>query len=140
LYAYTITIDLDKVGIDKDIEISNAEKAERVVKLLETIEFLWRDIKGRRENMNPVFAVGGIYERKNPYFEDRLKIKNEKLELDVDLINSIINSCSDTKENTITGSLGGIFTNDEYIKERLNPVSVNEMFTKLTEKVRAYYA
>ncbi len=140
LYAYTLTIDLDKVGIDKDIAISNDEKAERVVRLLETIEFLWRDIKGRRENFNPVFAVGGVYDRKNPYFESRLKLKNEKNQLDVDLISSVINSCNDTKENTVVGSLSGVFNNDSDIIEKLSPVSVNEMFAELTEKVRAYYA
>lgn len=140
LYAYTLTVDLDKVGIDKDIAISNDEKAERVVRLLETIEFLWRDIKGRRENFNPVFAVGGVYDRKNPYFESRLKLKNEKNQLDVDLISSVINSCNDTKENTVVGSLSGVFNNDSDIIEKLSPVSVNEMFAELTEKVRAYYA
>lgn len=140
LYAYTLTIDLDKVGIDKNISISNDEKAERVIKLLETIEFLWRDIRGRRENLNPVFAIGGIYDRKNPYFESRIKLKNEKNQLDVDLISNVINSCNDTKENTIVGILNGVFNNDSNIIEKLSPVSVNEMFAELTEKVRAYYA
>ena len=119
LYAYTVTIDLDKVGVDKEIEISSEEKAKRVVKLLETIEFLWRDIKGRRENLNPVFVVGGVYDRKNPYFENRLKLNNEKLQLNADMISDVINSCDDTKENTIVGYLDGVFENDNYIKEKL---------------------
>lgn len=140
LYAYTVTIDLDKVGVDKEIEISSEEKAKRVVKLLETIEFLWRDIKGRRENLNPVFAIGGVYDRKNPYFENRLKLNNEKLQLNADMISDVINSCDDTKENTIVGYLDGVFENDNYIKEKLSPTTVNEMFSQLIEKVRAYYA
>lgn len=140
LYAYTITVDLDRVGIDKnkDIDIPNEEKADRVVNLLETIEFLWRDIKGRRENLNPVFAVGGVYERKNPYFEDRLKLKNGGL--DTDLISDVINSCDDTKNNTVIGSLCGIFANDNDIKENLSPLSVSEMFAKIKEEVKKYYA
>lgn len=140
LYSYTITIDLDKIGIDKDnnIEIENSEKSERIIKLLDTIQFLWRDIRGRRENLNPLFAVGGIYERKNPYFEDRLKLT--KNGLDTELIKSVKDSCEDTQSNTIIGYVPGFFSNEEEIIKTLSPVSISEMFTKLKEEVRAYYA
>lgn len=138
LYSYTITIDLDKIGIDDDIEIENSEKSERIIKLLDTIQFLWRDIRGRRENLNPLFAVGGIYERKNPYFEDRLKLT--KNGLNAGLIKSVKESCEDTQSNTVIGYVPGIFSNEEEIIKTLSPVSISEMFTKLKEGVRAYYA
>lgn len=140
LYAYTITIDLDKVGIDTngDIEISNDEKANRINSLLDTVQFLYRDIRGRRENMNPIFIIGGVYERKNPYFEDRLKIS--KKDLNVDILKSIVDSCNDTKENTLVGYINGYFNNDEQIKETLNAQTVSEVFNKLKEEVVQYYA
>lgn len=140
LYAYTITIDLDKVGIDTngDIEISNEEKANRINSLLDTVQFLYRDIRGRRENMNPIFIIGGVYERKNPYFEDRLKIS--KNDLNVDILKSIVDSCNDTKENTLVGYINGYFNNDEQIKETLNAQTVSEVFNKLKEEVVQYYA
>ena len=138
LYSYTITIDLDKIGIDDDIEIENSEKSERIIKLLDTIQFLWRDIRGRRENLNPLFAVGGIYERKNPYFEDRLKLT--KNGLNAGLIKSVKESCEDTQSNTLIGYVPGIFSNEEEIIKTLSPISISEMFTKLKEEVRAYYA
>lgn len=140
LYAYTITIDLDKVGIDTngDIEISNEEKANRINSLLDTVQFLYRDIRGRRENMNPIFIIGGMYERKNPYFEDRLKIS--KKDLNVDILKSIVDSCNDTKENTLVGYINGYFNNDEQIKETLNAQTVSEVFNKLKEEVVQYYA
>lgn len=138
LYSYTITIDLDKIGIDDDIEIENSEKSERIIKLLDTIQFLWRDIRGRRENLNPLFAVGGIYERKNPYFEDRLKLT--KNGLNAGLIKSVKESCEDTQSNTVIGYVPGIFSNEEEIIKTLSPVNISEMFTKLKEEVRAYYA
>ena len=138
LYSYTITIDLDKIGIDDDIEIENSEKSERIIKLIDTIQFLWRDIRGRRENLNPLFAVGGIYERKNPYFEDRLKLT--KNGLDAGLIKSVKESCEDTQSNTVIGYVPGIFSNEEEIIKTLSPISISEMFTKLKEEVRAYYA
>ena len=139
LYAYTITIDLDKVGIDTngDIEISNEEKANRINSLLDTVQFLYRDIRGRRENMNPIFIIGGVYERKNPYFEDRLKIS--KKDLNVDILKSIVDSCNDTKENTLVGYINGYFNNDEQIKETLNAQTVSEVFNKLKEEVVQYY-
>lgn len=138
LYSYTITIDLDKIGIDDDIEIENSEKSERIIKLLDTIQFLWRDIRGRRENLNPLFAVGGIYERKNPYFEDRLKLTRNGL--DTELIKSVKDSCEDTQSNTIIGYVPGFFSNEDEIIKTLSPVNISEMFTKLKEEVRAYYA
>ena len=48
LYAYTITIDLDRVGEDGDISLSPDEKINRIEALLKTVMFLYRDIKGRR--------------------------------------------------------------------------------------------
>ncbi len=140
LYSYTVTIDLDKVGIDENqgITIENSQKADRVIKLLDTIQFLYRDIKGRRESLNPVFAVGGVYERKNPYFEDRIKLEGKNL--DAKLIRSVADSCEDTKNNTVIGALPGIFPNDDEIKNELSPLTVSEMFAKLKEEVSAYYA
>lgn len=140
LYCYTVTCDLDKVGIDEKakIEIPNEEKANRIVSLLETLEFLYRDIRGRRENLNPVFAIGGVYDRKNPYFEDRIKTYNQKL--NVELVKSVINSCDDTKNNTVVGVLPGIFANDDEIKDELSVCSIADVFNELKKKVKEYYA
>ena len=62
-YAYTISVDLDRVGIDGEINVSKEEKAKRVKILLETVQYLYRDIRGRRENLSPLFIIGGNYER-----------------------------------------------------------------------------
>ena len=69
-YAYTVTVDLDRIGIEENenIEIENEEKARRVKRLLDTIATLYRDIRGRRENLRPLFTIGGIYDIKNPFF------------------------------------------------------------------------
>ena len=85
-YAYTVAIDLDRLGIDtnSDIHIPSAEKSKRISQFLHSLEFLYRDIKGRRENLSPLFAIGGLYERKCPFFENRLKLN--KLSLDINNI------------------------------------------------------
>ena len=64
LYAYTITIDLDRVGEDGDISLSADEKINRIEALLKTVMFLYRDIKGRRENLSPLFVIGGVFGEK----------------------------------------------------------------------------
>jgi CRISPR-associated protein Cst2 len=138
-YCYTITIDLDRVGIDEndDIELESREKARRVNALLEAVEFLYRDIKGRRENLAPIFAIGGIYARKNPYFEGRLVLN--KGALDVSLLEVVINSNEDVKNHTLVGVLKGKLPNSEEI-ERLSPLNIGEMFAQLRKEVEQYYA
>lgn len=134
-YTYTVTVDLDRVGIDTDIEIDDSEKASRVKSLLSTIEFLYRDIKGRRENLSPVFMVGGMYSRKTPFFEGRLRL-DAKMRLNVDMIATTINSID---EHCMVGYIGGCFANDNEIEEKLNPVTTKEVFEKLRREVEAVY-
>ncbi|WP_231682867.1 type I-B CRISPR-associated protein Cas7/Cst2/DevR [Phosphitispora fastidiosa] len=142
-YAYTITIDLDRVGKETDQtgtvteEIPDAEKAARVVKLLKTVQFLYRDIKGRRENLAPVFAIGGVYNRKNPYFEGRLRLN--KCSLDTGIIKEMFKD-EDVRENTLVGLLDGILDNSTKIKDDLVAVDINSLFDELKGKVEGYYS
>lgn len=138
-YAYTITIDLDKVGIDKNdnIEIDNSVKSDRVNRLLETLKFLYRDIKGRRENLTPLFAIGGVYDIKNPFFENKVNIKKNKL--NVDTIKDILKLDDSIKTNTSIGLIKGILDNDSEIEKELNSIGMGEFFENLKTKVIEYY-
>lgn len=144
LYAYTIAIDLDRLGIDTDAsgnvttEIGSSDKVKRLTDFLDTIQNLYRDIRGRRENLSPLFAIGGIYDRKSPFFEDRIKLSGEKLEIEI--IKDILESSEDLKANTLVAFTDGTFSNSEQIKEALKPTSVAKMFTELKEKVKVIYA
>lgn len=132
-YAYTVTIDLDKIGVDQDIEIPEQEKKERVKILLKTIQYLYRDIKGRRENLAPIFIVGGIYDRKNPFFENRIKV--QKNELNTNIIKQIICSDEEIKNNTMVGYIENQFKNSDEIKRELNSIEIHEFFDKIIRKV-----
>ena len=132
-YSYTVTIDLDQVGVDGEIEISEEEKKKRVKELLKTIQFLYRDIRGRRENLSPLFIIGGVYDRKNPFFENRIKLNKNKL--NTQILKDIINSDEDVKANTEVGYTNGIFDNNDEIKEELNAIKVNEFFDNIIKKV-----
>lgn len=133
-YAYTLTIDLDKVGIDANdkLEIPSAQKAERVVRLLDALKTLYRDIRGRRENLSPLFVVGGVYDIKNPFFENRLKVTKNKL--DVELIKDAISMAGYAE----VGCVKGIFSNGDEI-ETLKPIGIAEFFDKLSTCVLDYY-
>lgn len=136
-YAYTLAIDLDLVGKDGDIEISNEEKANRVNKLLEVIKFLYRDIRGRRENLSPIFAIGGVYDIKNPFFENKLKVKNNRVQ--VETIEGVFNLATEIKTSTYVGLIKCVFNNDAEIQEKLNSVEMGEFFNKLKVEVDLYY-
>lgn len=133
-YAYTMTIDLDKVGIDEDIEIPEEEKKQRIEALLRAVQYLYRDIRGRRENLAPVFAIGGVYDRKNPYFENRIQLRKNKL--NIEKLEEIIESDQDSKNNTKVGYLGNSFSNDAEVKEKLNAMKMNEFFDSMIKEVK----
>ena len=151
-YAYTITIDLDRVGIDEIItkyvegkepekeiiEIDKSERAKRVNDLLKILKTLYRDIRGRRENLSPIFIIGGVYNIKNPFFENRLKV--EKNKLIIETIKDTLKMDEEISKNTICGLVDSIFSNTEEIKKELNPKSVAEVIEELCKKVDKYYA
>lgn len=132
-YSYTVAIDLEQVGVDGEIEIAEEEKKKRIKEFLKTIQFLYRDIKGRRENLAPLFIIGGIYERKNPFFENRIKVSKNKLETEV--LKDIIESDEDIRNNTKAGYIEGTFNNNDEIKANLNPIKVSEFFDEMIKKV-----
>ena len=138
-YAYTLTIDLDKVGIDSndDIEITSVEKAKRINDLLKTIKFLYRDIKGRRENLSPIFLIGGVYDIKNPFFENRVKCKNNRI--NIEILKDIINQDEEIKNNTKVGVLESMFANNNEIKKELGATSIGDVFESLGIEVDKYF-
>ena len=136
-YVYTITADLEKIGIDENdnIELDNNEKCRRIQKLLDTVAFLYRDIRGRRENLSPLFAIGGVYDIKNPIFENLVSVKENKISVE-----KIEKGIFDfMKSDTYCGFIEGKFDNDREIKEKLNGVSMPEFFNILKKKVSDYY-
>lgn len=150
LYSYTITIELDKIGKDEndDIDLEPKEKANRVNMLLDVLKILNRNIKGRMESLNPLFAIGGVYGIKNPFFLGRLKIdynqESRKYSINTSLISSILDMCfgeEKVKNNTYIGFVDGYWNNEEEIKNLLEQraYNVNDFFEKLKEEVSGYY-
>lgn len=136
-YSYTISIDLNRIGIDGEIEVSEEEKAHRVKELLDTVQYLYRDIRGRRENLSPLFIIGGRYERKNPFFENIVSVKANKI--GVDTLSEIVKGSEGLSAHTYIGITSGIFDNEKDVKEKLGAESIGNVFKHLKEEVDAYY-
>ena len=105
--------------------------------LLDAVQYLYRDIKGRRENLAPLFAIGGNYSRKNPFFENRVSISKNNINVATPL--EIMDADEDIKSSTVAGVISEIFDNDKEIKDKLGAVTVAEAFRQLKEKVDTYY-
>lgn len=145
-YTYTVTIDLSKVGIDCDIELSNEVKRNRVIQLLEILKVLNRNIRGREENLSPVFVIGGIYTLNSPFFLGRIALndKKEKFELDVDMLKDAMSlklGEEFIKDDTRVGIVKNTFSNEDKINEMVdNKVgTVQEFFEDIESKVSEYY-
>ena len=142
LYEYTITIDLEKVGVEDGVsKISNDEKARRVSSFLRVIENLYRDIQGRRENLSPVFAIGGLYPLRNNYFNGRLRLKGNDLALTM-LEETVERDY--VKEYTKVGILSEVFPNEDEIRNKfkeldMEPSTIHKFFKNLIDEVNEYY-
>ncbi|HIX82827.1 MAG TPA: type I-B CRISPR-associated protein Cas7/Cst2/DevR [Candidatus Erysipelatoclostridium merdavium] len=137
LYAYTVTIDLDRIGEDGDISIPVDEKINRIETLLKTIMFLYRDIKGRRENLSPLFVIGGVFSRKNPFFSNAINVNNGNL--NISSIKSVLDMMQEEKEFVKVGLVNGIFNNEDDIINELNAKGVGEIFNEIIDDMKKAY-
>jgi len=145
-YTYTITIDLEKIGKDGEIELPNEEKAKRINQLLDIVKILNREIRGREENLSPVFVIGGMYDINSPFFLGRIKLngKDGQFSIDTEMLKDTAtltigeNSIS---EDTKIGIVKNTFKNEKEIEEMFEGKTTNieEFFKNLKEKVEEYY-
>ncbi len=75
-YKYTLNIDLDLVGIDDNFRhnLDVDERIRRVQTLLEATKYLYRDIRGRREDLKPILVIGGVFPIKSPFFHNAVRL------------------------------------------------------------------
>lgn len=145
-YTYTLTIDLEKVGVDGDIVLDKEERARRVNQLLDIVKVLNRNIRGRQENLSPLFIIGGVYDMANPFFLGRIKVKtvNGKYEIDSRMITETAEmTLGDVcvKDNTNVAMVDGMFSNKEEFTETFGDkvLSIETFFKGLKESINSYY-
>lgn len=145
-YTYTITIDLEKVGVDGKLELDKEEKIKRVHQLLDIVKVLNREIRGREENLSPLFVIGGIYNLNSPFYLGRIKLEGKDNEFSIntnilkDTSNLTIGEIS-ILEDTKIGILKDSFKNEKEIEEVFDGkvTDIEEFFKELKEKVEKYY-
>ncbi len=150
LYSYTVTIDLDRVGKDENdgTDLDPCTKAERVSKVLEVLKVLNRDIKGRTENLNPLFVIGGVYAVKNPFFLNRIKVSYNKerkaYSLNTEILSSITSVSFNNRsirDDTILGYVKGFWLNEDEFNKICNTIfsDIGSFFDELKNRVNDYY-
>lgn len=145
-YTYTVAIDLNKVGVDGEIVLDNQTRFQRVSQLLDIIKILNREIRGRQENLSPLFVIGGMYDFPNPVFLGRIKLFGVKDSFAIDLepIKSAMEICvcdKSVKDSTRVGIVNGIFANELEIKDLFGEkaMTVNEFFESMKKEIKEYY-
>lgn len=145
-YTYTLTIDLNRVGVDGEIELPNEEKANRVLQLLEVLKVLNRNIRGRQENLAPLFVIGGIYNVANPFFLGRVQLSTTANGWAVQT-----KPIKETMEQTFAGEaigkdtrigiLSGVFANEGEFYDLFNEqvMPVEPFFQYVSKQIQSYY-
>ena len=143
-YTYTITIDLEKVGVDADIELDNEIRAKRVKELLEIVKVLNREIRGREENLSPIFVIGGLYKLNSPFFLGRIKLngKDGEFSIDTEMLKDTMKlklGENSIEEDTKVGIVKNVLKNEKEIEENFNTTNIQDFFEDLENKVEQYY-
>ncbi|NGP44615.1 type I-B CRISPR-associated protein Cas7/Cst2/DevR [Bacillaceae bacterium SIJ1] len=146
LYAYTVTIDLAKVGVDGDVVLSDEAKVERLHQLFDIIKMLNRNIRGRQETLAPLFIIGGVYPVANPFFLGRVHLEKQTKSFDLNLrglkdVTETTFGSHAIGESTHIGHVSGIFGNEDAFSQvtegRIG--SVEAFFKTMKDDVQAYY-
>ena len=145
-YSFTVTVDLSKIGIDDDVELTNEERAERVFQLLDIIKLLNRHIRGRQESLAPLFIIGGVYPIANPFFLGRVSIEPQTKAWNLNVA-SLEKACQTTfagqciGETTHIGYVPGIFSNDSQLRDLLGDRagSIESFFSAIKQDVAKFY-
>lgn len=143
-YTYTVTIDLEKIGVDGNIQLDDSSKIQRVQELLEIIKVLNREIRGREENLSPIFVIGGTYKLNSPFFLGRIKLigKDGEFSLDTDILKdteSLKLGVESIEKDTNVGIVKNSLKNEQEIEEKFNTMSIQEFFENLENQVEDYY-
>ena len=143
-YTYTITIDLEKIGVDAGIELDSEIKAKRVKELLEIVKVLNREIRGREENLSPIFVIGGLYKLNSPFFLGRIKLngKDGEFSIDTEMLKDTMTlklGENSIEEDTKVGIVKNVLKNEKEIEENFNTSNIQEFFEDLENQVEQYY-
>lgn len=171
LYRYTVAIDLHRIGTEADVigtrvspsdekfkddeefkkfehdlrnlNIDYDKRTRRIQQFLDIIGTLYRDIRGRREDLKPLFIIGGMYDLCNPFFENLVRVDwlKGKPKIIVEPLQQLLMN-NDIASKTYIGIRDGIFVNSKEEFEKVPKAGFGSpefVIQKLKEKVKSYY-
>jgi CRISPR-associated protein Cst2 len=147
LYAYTVSIDMKRIGVDGDVILPHKERAKRVSELLDIVFSLHRNIRGRQEELSPLFVIGGLYDMHQPYFLGRTQLRpaSRQYELHTAMLAETLERRYGKHAigaHTHMGLLSGVFHNEGELRELLPSEQVHTvqgMLDVLQAAVEGYY-
>lgn len=116
IYRGTILVELDRVGVADGatykLDLSAAEKKNRVVALVDAIQNLWGVGRQSRflADISPKFICASLMKVKNPIFMECLKVENGTV--DMKLINATLDDFANQVCKHVIGERKGFFAAD----------------------------
>ena len=155
-YIYTVNMDLDRVGAYDDEENGRVKyksvfeddyttRANRVKELLRIIMFyLNRNIRGRTENLTPVFLIGGVYDVKHPFFMGKINFweENGQLYFKASDIENVFKNYKEIYQNIVNDTYLYIENNIHVVGELPSGLTIKNLshiYNKISEKIEEYY-
>ena len=142
LYRGTVLIELDRVGSEskgagkKEFSVPSAEKAKRVIALLDALQTLWSSGRQSRflADISPKFVAAALMKSKNPVFLETLKAKKDG-QVDVEALKTVKADYADFIEDSVLATQEGVFAKgDDTV------VSLAQGFATIKGWVNAYYS
>lgn len=146
-FRVNILVELDRLGVFQDFELSKAnkgkiqslsteEKRERLIYLLKALSHIWGGGKQSRllTDMSPKFLAITFQNTKSPIFLETLTV-TENEELNTKAIDEVLTGNSNIIEKQFLGIQSGIFKNDIDIAKLPDLKDIQTAFTDAIEYV-----
>ena len=147
-FKVNVLVELDRVGkfekfetADKEsVNTDNESQLERLIKLLEAIQYMWGGGKQSRllSDMSPKFTCITFQSVKSPIFLEGLKVDEEE-KLDTRIVQEILSGNSSIIKNQFLGYRKGVFKNEEDINSLENISSTEDSFKGAKEYLNDLY-
>lgn len=120
-YVGTILIELDRIGEKSagenyELKLTNEEKAERVIALIDAVQNLWTIGRQSRflTDMSPKFIVASLMKVKNPIFMECIHIDEKNKIISEELIYNTVKDFSNQIIDYVIGERKGFFGCDTF--------------------------
>lgn len=152
VYRGTVLIELDRVGIEHQIEVvkedkkivarnlvvkelvDNQEKAKRVLAFIDALQMLWSSGRQSRflADISPKFVAAAMMKSKNPIFLESVDL-DDKGQVDLEKLNTVASDYDRFIDNHLFAVQEAVFEKKEGM------VSLKEGFGKIQGWINSYY-